>query len=177
MIAGPKVLTTTTDRLAGLRRAAREHGRSLPPRRVVYTDFNRDGGAEAAAALLDADPGLTAIVALNDSMAVGALAALRERGIDVPGEVSVIGFDDMPIARDMTPPLTTVRLPLVEMGDARDDAGPGHGGAHHPVGRARGRHHRHPRQHRLTPLTPALRPREQSRAIAVNSALCAHRGR
>lgn len=116
VIAGPKVLTTITDRVAGLRRAARDAGRSLPARRIAYTDFGRDGGAVAATELLDADPGLTAIVALNDSMAVGALAALRERGVRVPEDVSVVGFDDMPIARDVTPPLTTVRLPLVEMG-------------------------------------------------------------
>ncbi|MFD0581403.1 substrate-binding domain-containing protein [Dactylosporangium darangshiense] len=56
------------------------------------------------------------MVALNDSMAVGALTTLRERDIAVPGGISLIGFDDMPIARDVTPPLTTVRLPLTEMG-------------------------------------------------------------
>jgi LacI family transcriptional regulator len=83
---------------------------------VAYAGFDRDGGAEAVAALLDANPDLTAIVALNDSMAVGALNTLRERGIDVPARISVIGFDDMPIARDVTPALTTVRLPLAEMG-------------------------------------------------------------
>lgn len=116
VIAGPKVLTTTTDRLAGLRRAAREQGRTLPARRILYTDFSRDGGYRAAAELLDAEPGLTGIVALNDSMAVGALASLRDRGVEVPDEVTLVGFDDMPIARDVTPPLTTVRLPLVEMG-------------------------------------------------------------
>jgi LacI family transcriptional regulator len=117
VVAGPKVLTTTTDRLAGLRRAAREFGRTLPPRRIVYTDFTRDGGAAAVVTLMETDPGVTAIVALNDSVAVGALAALRERGIAVPEAVSVTGFDDMPIARDVTPALTTVRLPLVGMGE------------------------------------------------------------
>jgi LacI family transcriptional regulator len=116
VIAGPKVLTTITDRLTGLRRAAREHGRSLPTKRIVYADFNRDGGAAAAAELLDASPDLTAIVALNDSMAIGALTMLRERGISVPADLSVVGFDDMPIARDVTPALTTVRLPLADMG-------------------------------------------------------------
>src|SRR6266511_2885188 len=100
VIAGPAVLTTTSDRLAGLRRAAREHGRTLPARRVAYANFDRDGGAAAAARLLDANPGLTAIVALNDSMAVGALAALRSRGLAVPDDVTVVGFDDMPVARD-----------------------------------------------------------------------------
>ena len=116
VIAGPRTLTTTTDRLAGLRRAAREHGRALPARRIAYAEFDRDSGAEAAGALLDAEPGLTAIAALNDSMAIGALAMLRSRGLSVPGDVSVVGFDDMPVARDVTPALTTVRLPLSDMG-------------------------------------------------------------
>jgi LacI family transcriptional regulator len=114
VIAGPRVLTTTTDRLAGLRRAGRDYNR--PIKAVAYADFDRDGGAVAAEALLDANPRLTAIAALNDSMAIGALAHLRERGIEVPKQLSVIGFDDMPIARDVTPALTTVRLPLAEIG-------------------------------------------------------------
>ncbi|MEV4759001.1 LacI family DNA-binding transcriptional regulator [Micromonospora sp. NPDC049559] len=116
VIAGPEHLTTTTDRLAGLRRAAAEHGVELPASRIVYAGFDRAGGTAATAALLDAAPEITAIAALNDSMAVGALALLRERGIGVPGRISVIGFDDMPIARDVTPALTTVRLPLADMG-------------------------------------------------------------
>lgn len=112
VIAGPHALTTTTDRLDGLRRAARQHGRRITARRIVYADFGRDGGADAAAALLATHPGLTAIAALNDSMAVGALAHLRS----VPRRIAVTGFDDMPIARDVTPALTSVRLPLTEMG-------------------------------------------------------------
>lgn len=117
VIAGPKLLTTTTDRLAGMRRAAREHGHKLPARRIEYADFDRGSGAAAAAALLDAEPNLTAIAALNDSMAIGALALLRSRGITVPDQMSVVGFDDMPVARDVTPALTTVRLPLADMGE------------------------------------------------------------
>jgi LacI family transcriptional regulator len=117
VIAGPRNLTTTTDRLTGVRRAAEEKGVPLPARRIVYADFTRDGGAEATRKLLAAEPDLTAIVALNDSMAVGALAMLRRLGLEVPRQVSVTGFDDMPIARDVTPSLTTVRLPLVEMGE------------------------------------------------------------
>ena len=125
VIAGPAALTTTEDRLAGLRRAAAARGGSL---HVVHADFTRDGGAEATAALLAGDPGLTAIAALNDSMAVGALAALREAG----RRVSVAGFDDMPIARDVTPSLTSVRLPLTALGEramalALDPAPPGDG--------------------------------------------------
>jgi LacI family transcriptional regulator len=113
VIAGPPHLTTTADRLDGLRRAARAFGRKLPRKRIVHADFTRDGGAEAAAALLAADPTLTAIAALNDSMAVGTLATLRSQG----RQLSVIGFDDMPIARDVTPALTSVRLPLTELGE------------------------------------------------------------
>jgi LacI family transcriptional regulator len=116
VIAGPRQLTTTTDRLAGVRRAARDHGHRLTARHIAYAGFDRDGGLAAAAELLDRHPGLTAIAALNDSMAVGAMACLRERGLDVPGRISVIGFDDMPIAVDVTPPLSTVRLPLEEIG-------------------------------------------------------------
>lgn len=112
VIAGPKNLTTTTDRLAGLRRAARKYKIKLPARQIVYADFDRDSGAEATARLLEAHPQLTAIAALNDSMAVGALACLRGSG----RQVSVMGFDDMPVARDVTPTLTSVRLPLAEMG-------------------------------------------------------------
>jgi LacI family transcriptional regulator len=116
LIAGPRALTTTTDRIAGVRWAAREHRCSVPRRRIEYADFDRDSGAAATARLLDANPSLTAIVALNDSMAIGALATLRSRGITVPAQMSVVGFDDMPIACDVTPALTTVRLPLAEMG-------------------------------------------------------------
>jgi len=116
VIAGPRHLTTTTDRLTGLRRAAREHGHRLTTRHIEYADFGRDGGMAATSTLLDRVPGLTAIAALNDSMAIGALACLRARGIDVPGRMSLIGFDDMPISVDVTPALSTVRLPLEEIG-------------------------------------------------------------
>jgi LacI family transcriptional regulator len=113
VIAGPAGLTTTADRLDGLRRAARQHRRKLPRQRIVHADFTRDGGAAAAEALLAAEPALTGIAALNDSMAVGALATLRDRR----ARVAVVGFDDMPVARDVTPSLTSVRLPLTEMGE------------------------------------------------------------
>ncbi|MCO8271028.1 LacI family transcriptional regulator [Actinoplanes sp. TRM 88003] len=110
VIAGPAALTTTADRLAGLHRAAAAHSRTLT---VVHADFTRDGGEAAAAALLAEHPELTAVAALNDSMAVGALAAMRTCGRNL----SVVGFDDMPIARDVTPALTSVRLPLTRLGE------------------------------------------------------------
>lgn len=115
VIVGPRQLTTCTDRLAGFRAGARAHGRVIPGRLVTYADFTRDGGYAAATRLLE-DRGLTAIFAMNDAMAIGAMAAVRDRGLRVPEDISVVGFDDIPIARDVTPELTTVRLPLVEMG-------------------------------------------------------------
>jgi LacI family transcriptional regulator len=118
VVAGPAELTTTADRLAGLRQALRGHGLGLPTRRIAYADFDRDSGAAAAATLLDADPDLTALAVFNDTMAIGALAVARARGLAVPDRLSLIGFDDMPIARDLVPALTTVRLPLVEIGAA-----------------------------------------------------------
>jgi LacI family transcriptional regulator len=116
VVAGPRVLTTTTDRIAGLRRAAKEFGRTVPASRVVYANFDRDSAASATAELLDRSPTITAVAALNDAMAIGALAALRERGILVPQQMSVIGFDDMPIAADLHPPLSTIHLGMPELG-------------------------------------------------------------
>ncbi len=116
VISGPPLLTTTRDRLKGCRGALDEAGLALPPDHIVEADFSRDGGFKAAQALLDRTPEITAILALNDPMAIGALAALRERGIAVPGDISVVGFDDIPMTRDTTPTLSTVHVPMVEMG-------------------------------------------------------------
>ena len=113
VIAGPPALTTTADRLAGIREAAKVYRRRLLRKNMVHADFTRDGGEAAAKELLTSNPSMTAMVALNDSMAVGALAAMRACG----RSLSIVGFDDMPIARDVTPALTTVRLPLAEMGE------------------------------------------------------------
>ncbi|MBC8077245.1 MAG: substrate-binding domain-containing protein, partial [Chloroflexales bacterium] len=100
----------------GFRNGLRDHDIELPPELIVAGDFSRDGGAHAALQLIERDPLLTAIFALNDVMAVGVLAALRARGVSVPSDVSVVGFDDIPLAQDVTPTLSTVRVPMVAMG-------------------------------------------------------------
>jgi len=87
----------------------------LAPTAVAEADFTRDGGRDAALSLMDSSPSLTGVFALNDMMAVGALAALRSLGRT---DVSVMGFDDLPIAQDVTPALTTVRLDLRGIGAA-----------------------------------------------------------
>jgi LacI family transcriptional regulator len=116
VVAGPKNLTTIEDRLSGFRRALEGAGLDLPESRIVETDFTRDGGYDGTPRLLESAPETTAIFALNDAMAIGVLAALRARGIRVPDDMSVVGFDDIPIARDLNPALTTVRLPMDLMG-------------------------------------------------------------
>jgi LacI family transcriptional regulator len=116
VITGPPLLTTTRDRLAGFGDALDEAGVELPESRIAPSDFTREGGAAAAAQLLDRTPGLTAIFGMNDAVAVGVLRELRERGRSVPGDVSVAGFDDMPVAADVTPALSTVHVPMAELG-------------------------------------------------------------
>lgn len=116
VLAGPPTLTTIEDRLAGVASALREYGLDADGTRVIHADFTREGGSEATATLVESDPSVTAILALNDAMATGALATLRERGIAVPAAISVMGFNDTPVAADTNPPLSTIRLPLQEMG-------------------------------------------------------------
>ena len=83
---------------------------------MLETTFDIEGGAKAAARLLDAAEVPTAIFAFNDNTAIGALRVARERGIRVPDELSIVGFDDSELSAIVTPALTTVRQPLAEMG-------------------------------------------------------------
>jgi LacI family transcriptional regulator len=78
--------------------------------------FTEEGGAKAAQAILERDPGVTALFAGNDKMALGAMHYLDRKGVDVPSQVSVVGFDDLRHAGFVTPTLTTVHLPLYEVG-------------------------------------------------------------
>lgn len=79
--------------------------------------FTRDGGRECARRLLAEHPATTAVLALNDDMAIGCLSVFREAGISVPGRISVTGFDDVAVAVDLSPPLTTFHLPMAQMGE------------------------------------------------------------
>jgi LacI family transcriptional regulator len=104
MIAGPG--GPQEERAAGYRLALAERG--LAPDVVAGAEFNERGGAEAALALLGRARRPTAIFAANDLMAIGAMATLKERGFAVPGDIAVVGFDDIFVARLVTPSLTTV---------------------------------------------------------------------
>lgn len=115
--SGSRQLTTVADRLAGIEQACTAAGLDFADLPVVEADFTRAGGKDAAERILADHPGMTAVLALNDDMAIGVLSALRARGVSVPGQVSVTGFDDVAVAGDLAPSLTTVRLPMAEMGE------------------------------------------------------------
>jgi LacI family transcriptional regulator len=115
-LAGPPSLYVARRRLAGYRRGLDEAGIPIDERLVVGGGFDHEAGAAGVDALLAREPGLTAICCANDLLALGALQRLRELGVDVPGDVSVAGFDDIPMAEMTAPSLSTVRLPLRDLG-------------------------------------------------------------
>ena len=103
-------------RLAGYREGMQRAGLELDEALIIDGEFSYDSGLEATNSLLDMRDPPTAIFAANDDMAAGAIGAVCERGLSVPGDISVCGFDDTPIARHIYPSLTTVRQPTREMG-------------------------------------------------------------
>jgi DNA-binding LacI/PurR family transcriptional regulator len=108
----------TRERMAGYADELTAAGIGLHEVPVVEAASNaRDQGAARARELLERDPDVTAIVAMTDQLAFGALDVLHERGVAVPGAVSVVGFDDVPEAATSDPPLTTVRQPLLRKGE------------------------------------------------------------
>jgi LacI family transcriptional regulator len=115
-IKGHAEFGVTPLRWRGYRRALEAHGLGAPDELVVQGGFTFQSGLAGAEALLSlADPP-TAIFASNDDMALGVLALAHQRGVSVPGELSVVGFDDTPAAAAWRPRLTTVRQPIYEMG-------------------------------------------------------------
>jgi LacI family transcriptional regulator len=116
IIGGPKRDMCSRARIDGYRSALDRAGLKYDPALVRHGDFQYEGGREQAESLLDlADPP-TAIFAGNDQQAFGVYEAARQRGLGIPRDLSVVGFDDLRIARWSSPPLTTVRQPLAEMG-------------------------------------------------------------
>ncbi len=110
-IAGPRDETPSADRVVGLRRALQESSLDLPSERIIRGDFTYEGGHQAMAELLRRSPSLTAVFAANDRMAIGAMNYLWQIGLRVPEDMSIVGFDDIPIAAMTCPPLTTVAMP------------------------------------------------------------------
>jgi LacI family transcriptional regulator len=104
------------ERLRGYRMALREAGINPEASLEREGDFTEAGGYAAAQELLAMKERPTAIFAANDSMAIGAMSALRESGVGIPEEMAVAGFDDIPLARFMDPPLSSVHVPIRQLG-------------------------------------------------------------
>ncbi len=118
VISGPPGWMATEERREGWRQALSGAGIPVDPTLFVEADWELGPGAAAAAQLLELDDPPTAIFGFNDAIAIGAIKAAQERGLRVPEDVSIVGFDDLPYATIVTPPLTTIRQPLAEMGRA-----------------------------------------------------------
>jgi LacI family transcriptional regulator len=106
------------ERRQGYERALAEGGLPVDPKRIVPGAFDHASGRRGLKALLDEGVRFTAVFAANDEMAFGACVTLHRQGRQVPHDVSVVGFDDHPLAATFAPPLTTVRQPTLEMGSA-----------------------------------------------------------
>lgn len=115
-ITGPQDMNAGISRLRGFREAMAESGREVDQNLVVQGDFSVDGGAAAMAEMLDQGGNPDALFVASDMMAIGAIRTLRERGLSVPEDVALVGFDDSLMAQHSTPPLTTVHQPTVQMG-------------------------------------------------------------
>lgn len=112
-ILGPEGNPAAIDRARGYRQVL---GDALPADRVVFTGWGASDGFLAMRHLLERRPDIDGVLAGSDRIAAGVIEALREQGLNVPADVSVIGFDDHPIAATTTPPLTTIHQPLHEEG-------------------------------------------------------------
>ncbi|GAB3291902.1 LacI family DNA-binding transcriptional regulator [Parahaliea aestuarii] len=115
-INGPHDSPLCRDRLKGYRKGMSELGVRKTSDLVYSGDFSLDSGAQAARALLDAGELPSAVFAANDAMAIGALQVLKQRGIRVPKDISLLGFDDIKFAAYCDPPLTTIQQPRRQIG-------------------------------------------------------------
>jgi LacI family transcriptional regulator len=117
-IGGPDGSTTALDRLAGFRNAMTRSGLTFAPRLVKKGTWNPESGYLLGTRLLKAKRRPTAIVAANDQMAFGAIKAAKELGLVVPGDLAVVGFDNIPLSSYFNPSLTTVEIPMHDLGAA-----------------------------------------------------------
>lgn len=115
VITGPRAITGTLDRMAGVKEAFARYGVPWDDNLVVEGDFRRTSGLAGCERLLSRAPDLTAVFAMSDDMAFGVYEAATARGLQIPGDLSVIGYNDVAMARMLTPPLTTVSYPTAEL--------------------------------------------------------------
>ncbi|MGE5528657.1 MAG: LacI family DNA-binding transcriptional regulator [Patescibacteria group bacterium] len=115
-IGGPFDHLNVQDRLAGFKQAMQKRGLPITEHRIVESDFQIAGGYRAMMRILGKDERVTAVFCANDLMAVGAVQAIQHRGLRVPDDISVVGTDDDLTGQVITPPLTTIRQPVRQMG-------------------------------------------------------------
>lgn len=112
LIAGPSYASSSVARGEGFRQAMAEAGAEVDPGLVMKSSFSIDAGVEAAEALFRTDSRPTAVFAVNDNTAIGAMSVMRRLGLDIPGDVSLVGYNDIPIVSRLGTPMTTVRVPF-----------------------------------------------------------------
>ncbi len=118
VIAGPEMRLASMERLAGFTKALEECGIVFDAAHlVVHGDFSAESGARGLDALLDASPDIDAIFCANDYMAAGAINRAQERGLKIPSELRIVGYDDREFASFWPIPITTFALPLEQMGE------------------------------------------------------------
>jgi LacI family transcriptional regulator len=115
-VAGPSNVTPSSERVTGYRKALLEANLTLDDRLIMSGNFRVDSGHHIVNGLLDLPRPPTAVFASNDLMAIGAMRAVAQKGLHVPRDFSIVGFDDIELASYTTPSLTTVRQPKMEMG-------------------------------------------------------------
>lgn len=120
MVAGPADLSPARARIEGFREGMRQRG--LEAVAIESGEFNESGGYDAALRLLRHDPSLTGVYVSSFGQAVGVLKAARDLGLEIPNQLSLISYDDLPVADFLDPPLTTIAMPMGELGAAAVDA-------------------------------------------------------
>lgn len=121
LVEGPTYASSALGRRAGYEEALREAGLPVDPALVLPSTFSMESGEAAGRALLTVDPRPTAVFAVNDNTAVGLLSAVQRAGLRVPEELSVVGYNDIPLAARLPVPLTTIRVPFTEIAGAAVD--------------------------------------------------------
>ena len=115
-ISGPLSWGDASARLMGHKRALEEYNCRFDERLMVEGDYSELGGSNSMTQLLQQGIPFTAVVCANDEMAVGAMDMIRARGMTIPGDMSIVGFDNAPLSRHLYPKLTTINYPVMDMG-------------------------------------------------------------
>ena len=115
-VAGPNWSSTGHERLQAFNRSIRDHGLTTTKKNLAVSAWSIEAAIHSTTLLLKSDPSITAIVAGNDQLALGAILAIKAMGLKCPRDISVVGYNDMPFMDLTDPPLTSVRVPQNDIG-------------------------------------------------------------